>query len=630
MSSKNQVKNRAPAPIQITAEQLLREAKERGLEDVQKAPKQFIADREELQLYQTSKRKDFEDQIRRQRQHIGTWVKYGVWEATQKEFERARSVFERALDVDYRNQTVWMKYAEMEMHNQFINHARNIWDRAVTLHPRVDVFWYKYTYMEELIGAFEQARQLFERWMKWEPDDNAWSAYIRFELRQGDIGRGRGCYDRYVSHLPTARAYLKYARWEEKIGMKANARDVYERALVELHEQERTEQILISFARFEERCKEIERARVIFKYALTQVKADGGDDKAKELNQEYISFEKRHGDREGIEDAILNKRRERYEEQLGEDKFNYDVWFDYARLEEEAGATDRVREVYERAIGNIPPVSEKRYWRRYIYLWICYALFEELTSKDIERARDVYKACLELIPHKRFTFGKIWLLAAHLEVRCKDLSAARLLLGRAIGTCGKKSIFTGYIDLELQLGEIERCRMIYTKYIEYAPHNVKVWIDFAQLETRVGETSRVRALFELAIDQPVLDMPEMLWKAYIDFELTELQLEKARALYVRLLEKTSHLKVWISFGQFEGAYATVRKAREVFERGYGILRDQELKEERVLLLEAWRAVEAAAAQGTIRSSHVTCMSISYHRVAQMETCLSWTVDCRAS
>lgn len=52
MSGKGQVKNRAPAPIQITAEQLLRESKERGLEDVKKAPKQFIADKEELQLYQ--------------------------------------------------------------------------------------------------------------------------------------------------------------------------------------------------------------------------------------------------------------------------------------------------------------------------------------------------------------------------------------------------------------------------------------------------------------------------------------------------------------------------------------------------------------------------------------------------
>jgi crooked neck len=178
-----QVKNRAPAPIQITAEQLLREAKERGLEEVKKAPKQYITDQEELLQYQSAKRKDFEDQIRRNRHHIGIWCRYGLWEASLREFERARSVFERALDVDYRNQTLWQKYAEMEMKNKFVNHARNIWDRCVTLHPRVDAFWFKYTYMEELVGAINEARQVFERWMKWEPDDMGWAAYIKFEMR---------------------------------------------------------------------------------------------------------------------------------------------------------------------------------------------------------------------------------------------------------------------------------------------------------------------------------------------------------------------------------------------------------------------------------------------------------------
>ena len=42
---------------------------------------------------------------------------------------------------------------------------------------------------------------------------------------------------------------------------------------------------------------------------------------------------------------------------------------------------DTAREVYERAIANIPPIQEKRHWRRYIYLWINYALYEELEVK---------------------------------------------------------------------------------------------------------------------------------------------------------------------------------------------------------------------------------------------------------
>lgn len=42
---------------------------------------------------------------------------------------------------------------------------------------------------------------------------------------------------------------------------------------------------------------------------------------------------------------------------------------------------DTVREIYERAIANVPPIQEKRHWRRYVYLWINYALYEELETK---------------------------------------------------------------------------------------------------------------------------------------------------------------------------------------------------------------------------------------------------------
>jgi crooked neck len=192
---------------------------------------------------------------------------------------------------------------------------------------------------------------------------------------------------------------------------------------------------------------------------------------------------------------------------------------------------ERCRDVYERAIANTPPIAEKRYWRRYIYLWIAYAVFEELyggevpislineedkdgdssdTNKNqvvdgISRARGVFKECLNLIPHKTFTFGKIWLEAAYLEVRAKDLTNSRKILGKAIGLlfsvlfcdlflglCPKEKLFKGYIELELQLGEIDRCRTIYTKYLEFMPYNCTAWQSFAQLEINVGESQRAR------------------------------------------------------------------------------------------------------------------------------------------
>jgi hypothetical protein len=41
------------------------------------------------------------------------------------------------------------------------------------------------------------------------------------------------------------------------------------------------------------------------------------------------------------------------------------------------------------------------------YLWLQYAAFEEIDTKDFERAREVYKAAIKLVPHKTFTFAKV-------------------------------------------------------------------------------------------------------------------------------------------------------------------------------------------------------------------------------
>lgn len=148
--------------------------------------------------------------------------------------------------------------------------------------------------------------------------------------------------------------------------------------------------------------------------------------------------------------------------------------------------------------------------------------------------------------------------------------------------CGKENIFKGYVELELQMGEIERCRSIYSKYIERMPHNCAAWRNFAQLESNVGELQRARAIYELAVSQSDLDMPEVLWKAYIDFEIAEAEPDHARRLYARLLQRSSHVKVWISYAQFELEFGatvaadgetpaelkgSVEAARAIFSKG---------------------------------------------------------------
>ncbi|CAJ1077698.1 hypothetical protein INR49_018007 [Xyrichtys novacula] len=581
------VKNKAPAEVQITAEQLLREAKERELELLPPPPKQKITDEEELNDYKLKKRKGFEDNIRKNRTVISNWIKYAQWEESLKEIQRARSIYERALDVDHRNITLWLKYAEMEMKNRQVNHARNIWDRAITILPRVNQFWYKYTYMEEMVGNVAGCRQVFERWMEWEPDEQAWHSYINFELRYKEVDKARTIYERYILECFN---WIKYARFEEKHGYIAHSRKVYERAVEFFGEEHVEENLFVAFAKFEETQKEFERVRVIYKYALDRIPKS----QAQELFKYYTMFEKKFGDRRGIEDVIVSKRRFQYEEEVKANPHNYDAWFDYLRLVENDADADTVREVYERAIANIPPIQEKRHWKRYIYLWINYGLYEELEVKDPERTRQVYQACLDLIPHKKFTFAKIWLLFAQFEIRQKSLQAARKIMGTAIGKCPKNKLLKGYIELELQLREFDRCRKLYEKYLEFSPENCTTWIKFAELETILGDTERARAIFELAIGQPRLDMPEVLWKSYIDFEIEQEEFENTRNLYKRLLQRTQHVKVWISYAKFELSIEgpdRLQRCRQTFEEANKSMRSCEEKEERLMLLESWRDFE---------------------------------------
>ena len=44
---------------------------------------------------------------------------------------------------------------------------------------------------------------------------------------------------------------------------------------------------------------------------------------------------------------------------------------------------------------------------------------------------------------------------------------------------------------------------------------------FAELETLLGDVERARGIYELAIKQPLLDMPEILWKVKLYLALFE-------------------------------------------------------------------------------------------------------------
>lgn len=564
--------------------------------------------------------------------------------------DSCRSVYERALDVDPHHLPLWLRYTEQELKMRNVQHARNLYDRAVSILPRIDQLWYKYVHLEELLGNIGGTRQVFERWMNWEPEEKAWHAYINLEVRYGDLDRASAIWERAVTCHPTPKQWIRWAKFEEDRGDLEKARNVFQMALDYIGEDEdameKAQSVFTAFAKMETRLKEFDRARVIYKYALERLPRS----KSEGIYASYTRFEKQFGTMSSVEDTVIGKRRIQYEEELAAEggKEDYDTWFDYSRLEEDAyralassgGSEDqldqaakRVREVYERAIGQVPASEQKRDWRRYIFLWLRYALFEEIDTHDYDRARQIYKAAISVVPHRRFTFAKLWIQYSRFEVRRLDLSSARKILGTSIGMAPKLKLFSSYIDLELSLKEFDRARKIYEKALEWDPANSQTWVKFAELEKNLFDTDRARALFELGVSQGEteagLDMPEIVWKSYIDFEFEEREWERVDSLYERLLEKSGHVKVWISYAlskvnqasameededdpeddededskpaeltqedlqqRTERRSMLVSSARTIFQRAYDSLKARSLKDERVLLLESWKFFEA--------------------------------------
>lgn len=624
-AQKMRIKNKLPAPVQITAEQLLREASERLGGERGVGPRRLFLDAGRLDDHRQRERTRFEDALRRNRSNIPMYLRYAAWEQRQcGDMARARSIYERAVAQDPREHAAWLAYGEAEMRAGHVAAARNVWDRAVTFLPRHDQFWYKRLALEEAVKDVEQSRAVFDRWMQWEPDGNAWRAYIRFEVCRKEWHRARLVWERMLLHFhKDPSVWRAYAAFEENdahdtepdnhpdlhvAALKVmRARWIWERslhcidgsAMAAVAKEAITH--LVEFAKFELRSGELERARAIYTWALPRFPDSDT------LRHSYVSFEKQHGDPAMVTGIVLERRRRQYERRLLETPYDYDGWFDLIRLEEElfmvAGDSEqeacltRVRDAYERAIAQVPPIQEKRHWRRYIYLWLFYAVFEELSGDCAQRAIDVLMMALKVIPHSRFTFAKAWMALAAVQLRTGDLQSARLTFGQALGRCPKQRLFKAYLDMELELREFDRCRQILEKWLEFQPGSSTVWCRFAELEAALGEEERARAIYELAIGpESVLDIPELAWKAYIDWEVAEGRGEQARRLYQRLLALTQHVKIYVSWASMELSFSPDEPEiiREIMRKGYHALAPY--TEDRMLLLESWRQFELLQGQ----------------------------------
>lgn len=629
------------AEVQVTSELILQEAyanRERPIE----RPKQTIQDLDELRSYQLTKRREYEQQLNKNRLNFGQWLRYAKWEGQQNhDFARARSIYERALDVNVSHIPFWTHYIQFELSHKNVNHARNLLDRGVITLPRVDKLWYLYVQTEETLGNYVLVRTVFERWLSWEPNSGAWDAYVAFERRYDEYENARAVFGRYVAKFPDGSTWLKWVDFEvysvpSGAQQTPQTRRVFELAVDTILGAKKDDTSLASivskWAYWETLVNEFERARAIYQTILNSPKLGLLPELKAGIFNEYTKFEKNNGDKGTIDSSILLKRKLKYEQEVLENPRDHDTWWLLLNIMQHDTQETAVglRKVFQDAT-SVPPEDKYKSvkWKRYVYLWIRYALWEEFEQKNVELSREVLSRALLVIPHKLFTSAKLWIHMADFELRNSDggLVSARKTLGRALGLSPKpkSKLYLYYIGLEKKLGEPDRVRKIFEKWLELTlldtsgRNALKVLLDYIAFENELRETQRCISLFRsglvLAENETLsrkLAPVEYLWLEFINFYKEEMQYEAARGIYKELLAKADDVRVWVSYALFESSILTETQLAEFeeseeqdFEFGItnthrkhtrAIFKQAETNfkaknEDRVAILEAWKSYE---------------------------------------
>lgn len=626
---------------QTTSGDILKEAHQLKQTDFSR-PQQTIQDLEELRLFQNTKRREYEQHLNKNRLNYGQWMRYARWEIEHNhDFKRARSIMERALEVNVQHVPFWVRYIEMELMHKNVNHARNLLDRGVTTLPYCEKLWFLYVQTEESLGNFQAVRNTFERWLQWKPGKPAWESYIGFERRYDEHENVREIFKRMLGQFNEFAVWLEWVNFEKLVLQEsdeqtAQIRGVYEAGADYL--AHKTSQDIVPYFRlwslWEGSVGENERGRAILEHLmglphlLNLEKSD--------LLGCLTEFEKLYGS-SSLKGQSSLKRELKCEAALAANKKDYDTWWELIKIREQSGSVQQIQKLFEEAVSTWPEDKEKlTVWRRYIFLWIKYALWEEFKQHRVEQAREVWKRALAVMSKQKFTFGKLWIMAAEFELRHGTLMAARKMLGRAIGTSSrpKNKIFRFYISVEDKLGQLDRVRQLYEKWIEVSlvyDHEkqestaLKVLEKYVEFEQNLGETGRCEELFEKSLSlgrqsSTVLAAEvgfrpwQELFGLFIQFLKDQFLYDRARSVFREQLELSNKDSMWVEFALFEltilnGAqleqledsdevqFAIEEPQREntrrVFQEAYKKYKEQGNGPSAIYVLDSWKEYEKA-------------------------------------
>lgn len=290
------------------------------------------------------------------------WIEYATFHATSGRIERAREVFEKAVEASFAKTDnlakVWCAYIEYELSLKAIDKPLKLAKRAVSTVKNLKI-WLLYVDLEENHGNFSSTKAAYERILdlriatpqvvlnyasfleekqyyedsfrvyergvslfRWPASYNIWHTYLnKFLSRYGSkkLDRARDILEQCLKDCPSKYAFdifLLYAKLEEENGLLSRAQSIYSRAAGKVDSKNKPELFRI-YIRSMMNLVDIAKIRAIYEQAI---------------------------------EALDNKNARRF-------------CIEYANLEEELGETDRARTIYSFCSQMCDPRVDREFWK---------------------------------------------------------------------------------------------------------------------------------------------------------------------------------------------------------------------------------------------------------------------------
>ncbi|XP_066563909.1 pre-mRNA-splicing factor SYF1 [Amia ocellicauda] len=193
------------------------------------------------------------------------------------------------------------------------------------------------------------------------------------------------------------------------------------------------------------------------------------------------------------------------------------IIINYALFLEEHNYFEESFKAYERGIALFKWPNVYDIWNTYLTKFI-----ERYGGKKLERARDLFEQALDGCPPK---YAKtIYLLYAKLE---EEFGLARHAMAvyeratRAVSADEQHHMFNIYIRRAAQIYGVTYTRPIYQNAIEVLPdeHSREMCLRFADMESKLGEIDRARAIYSYCSQICDPRMTPAFWQTWKEFEI---------------------------------------------------------------------------------------------------------------